>query len=123
MKATTDKEEITALKQAQKLFDQETKLKKELKQLQEALDLLVFKQYSQLDEQVIKSLVVEDKWLATLKINIEAEIERVTQQLANRARELDERYAKPLSAISKSVDSLSDKVADHLKAMGLEWGV
>src|SRR5690606_21323195 len=93
MKVTTDKEEMTALKQVQKLFDQETKLKKELKQLQEALDLLVFTQYAQLDESAIKTLVVEDKWLATLKSNIEAEIERVTQQLANRVKELDERYA------------------------------
>ena len=123
MKVTTDKEEMTALKQVQKLFDQEAKLKKELKQLQDALDLLVFKQYPQLDEQAIKSLVVEDKWLATLKANIEAEIERVTQQLANRVKELDERYAEPLPVISKSIDDLSEKVAAHLKAMGLEWAV
>lgn len=121
MKVTTDKEEITALKQVQKLFDQEAKLKKGVKQLQDALDLLVFKQYPQLDEQEIKTLVVEDKWFATLKANIEAEIERVTQQLANRAKELDERYAEPLPVISKSIDDLSDKVAAHLKAMGLEW--
>lgn len=121
MKVTTDKEEMTALKQVQKLFDQETKLKKELKQLQDALDLLVFKQYPQLDEQAIKTLVVDDKWLATLKTNIEAEIERVTQQLANRVKELDERYAEPLPAISKSIDDLSEKLNTHLKAMGLEW--
>lgn len=123
MKVTTDKEEMTALKQVQKLFDQETKLKKELKQLQEALDLLVLTQYAQLDDQAIKTLVVEDKWLATLKANIEAEIERVTQQLANRVKELDERYAEPLFVISQSIDDLSDKVAAHLKAMGLEWAV
>lgn len=121
MKVTADKDESVVLKHTQKLFDQEAKLKKELKQLQDALDLLVFKQYPQLDEQAIKTLVVDDKWLVTLKANIEAEIERVTQQLANRVKELDERYAVPLSAISKSVDRLSDRVAVHLKAMGLEW--
>lgn len=36
-------------------------------------------------------------------------------------KELEERYAEPLPAISQSVDALSDKVAGHLKAMGLEW--
>ncbi len=107
----------------QKLFEQESTLKKAVKDLQDALDLAVFQKYPQLDEQAIKTLVVEDKWLATLKANIKAEIERVTQQLANRVKELDERYAEPLPQISKNVDSLSDKVAQHLKAMGLEWSL
>jgi len=64
---------------------------------------------------------VEDKWLATLKARIEAEIERITQQLANRVKELEERYAEPLPAITRQVEALSEKVAGHLKAMGLEW--
>lgn len=123
LKVTADKDENVVLKHTQKLFDQEAKLKKELKQLQDALDLLVFKQYPQLDEQAIKTLVVEDKWLTTLKTNIEEEIERVTQQLANRVKELDERYAEPMPAITQSLEALSDKVVGHLKMMGLEWVV
>lgn len=55
--------------------------------------------------------------------NINAEIERVTQQLANRVKELEERYSEPLPALTQSVENLSDKVADHLKAMGLEWAL
>lgn len=123
LKVSKDSDEISVLKQVQKLFEQESTLKKVVKELQDALDLAVFQKYPQLDEQVIKTLVVEDKWLATLKSNIEAEIERVTQQLTNRVKELDERYAEPLPQISKNVDSLSDKVAQHLKAMGLEWSL
>ena len=123
LKVSKDAEEISVLKQVQKLFEQESTLKKAVKDLQDALDLAVFQKYPQLDEQAIKTLVVEDKWLATLKANIEAEIERVTQQLANRVKELDERYAEPLPQISKNVDGLSDKVAQHLKAMGLEWSL
>ena len=98
-------------------------MKKAVKDLQDALDLAVFQKYPQLDEQVIKTLVVEDKWLTTLRSNIEAEIERMTQQLANRVKELEERYAEPLPEISKSVSDLSEIVATHLKAMGLEWSV
>jgi len=123
LKLATDPDEKAALKQAQKLFDAEADAKKSLKEHQEALDLAVFKHYPSLNEAEIKTLIVEDKWLASLQANIQAEIERVTQQLANRVKELEERYAEPLPAITQSVDVLSDKVAGHLKAMGLEWSL
>jgi len=121
LKLATDPEEIAALKQAKKLFDAEAKAKKALKAAQEALDQSVFQQYPKLSEAEIKTLIVEDKWLTTLKARIEAEIERITQQLANRVKELEERYAEPLPAITRQVEALSEKVAGHLKAMGLEW--
>jgi len=105
------------------LFDAEAEGKKSLKEHQEALDLRVFKHYARLSDAETKTLIVEDKWLASLQANIQAEIERVTQQLANRVKELEERYAEPLPAITQSVDMLSDKVSGHLKAMGLEWSL
>ncbi len=123
LKVATDPDEKSALKQAQKLFDNEANAKKVLKKAQDALNLAVFKQYPKLSIDEIKTLIVDDKWLATLQSNIEAEIERVTQQLANRVKELEERYNEPLPAITKSVEDLSDKVAGHLKAMGLEWSL
>jgi type I restriction enzyme M protein len=121
LKLTTDFDEKAALKQAQKLFDAELEAKKSLKEHQDALDLKVFKQYAALREAEIKILIVEDKWLTSLQTNTQAEIKRVTQQLANRVKELEERYAEPLPVITQSVDVLSEKVAEHLKAMGLEW--
>ncbi|MCR9423193.1 type I restriction-modification system subunit M [Vibrio sp. RM-69-4] len=123
LKLATDSDEKAALKQAKKLFDAEAEAKKALKEAQEALDLAVFKQYPKLSIDEIKSLIVDDKWLATLESNIVAEIERVTQQLANRVKELEERYSEPLPALTQSVENLSDKVSGHLKAMGLEWGL
>lgn len=123
LKVATDPDEKSALKQAQKLFNNEANTKKALKKAQDALDLVVFKQYPKLSIDEIKNLIVDDKWLATLQSNIEAEIERVTQQLANRVKELEERYNEPLPTITKSVEYLSEKVAGHLKAMGLEWSL
>ncbi|EJG0996697.1 type I restriction-modification system subunit M [Vibrio parahaemolyticus] len=123
LKLATDSDEKAALKQAKKLFDAEADAKKALKEAQDALDLAVFKHYPKLITDEIKSLIVEDKWLATLESNIVAEIERVTQQLANRVKELEERYSEPLPAVTQSVAYLSDKVAGHLKAMGLEWAL
>jgi len=121
LKLATDSDEKAALKQAKKLFDAEFEAKKALKEAQDALDLAVFKQYPKLSIDEIKSLIVDDKWLATLESNIVAEIERVTQQLANRVKELEESYSEPLPTITQSVENLSDKVAGHLKAMGSEW--
>ncbi|PHR52373.1 MAG: type I restriction-modification system subunit M [Robiginitomaculum sp.] len=118
-----DHKEITALKQATRLFNAEAAAKKAVKETQEALDLAVFNHYSKLSIDEVKSLIVEDKWLATLQANIVAEIERVTQQLANRVKQLEERYSAPLSTLNSSVDTLSGKVAGHLKAMGLEWSL
>lgn len=121
LKVTQDSEEIEVIKQVQKLVEKESKLKKEVKDLQETLEINVFNKYPTLAEEEVKDLVVQDKWFATLNSSIEAEIERVTQQLANRVKELNERYAEPLPQITQNVEALSLKVAEHLKAMGLEW--
>ena len=122
-KLATDSEELLVLKQATKLFNADTAAKKAVKTAQEALDLAVFNQYPKLSIDEVKVLIVEDKWHATLQINIVAEIERVTQQMANRVKQLEERYSAPLPTLTNSVDELSDKVAGHLKAMGLEWAL
>ncbi|OEE62294.1 type I restriction-modification system subunit M [Vibrio splendidus] len=120
-KLATDSEELAALKQATKLFNADAAAKKAVKTAIEALDLAVFNQYPELSIDEVKVLIVEDKWHATLQTNIVAEIERITQQMANRVKQLEERYSAPLPTLTKSVDDLSDKVANHLKAMGLEW--
>ncbi|GAP76531.1 type I restriction-modification system, DNA-methyltransferase subunit M [Pseudoalteromonas sp. SW0106-04] len=122
-KLATDADELKALKQTTKLFNAEAAAKKAVKEAIDALDLSVFNQYPKLDVSEIKTLIVDDKWLATLQANIVAEIERVTQQMANRVKQLEERYSTPLPTLTKSVDDLSDKVAGHLKAMDLEWSL
>ncbi|ELA7326698.1 type I restriction-modification system subunit M [Vibrio alginolyticus] len=122
-KLATDVDEIAALTRATKLFNAESTAKKAVKTAQESLDLAVFNQYPELSLDEVKSLIVEDKWLAVLKNSIVAEIERVTQRMANRVKQLEERYSTPLPVLEHQVDSISDKVANHLKAMGLEWNL
>ncbi len=114
-------DELTILKQSAKLFAAETTAKKVVKEAQDALDLSVFNHYAKLSIDEVKTLIVEDKWQSTLQHSITAEIERVTQQMANRVKELEERYSTPLSTIEKSVVTKSSKVIQHLKSMGLEW--
>lgn len=119
LRVTTDAEEREVLEQAKQLFDLETTAKAQIRSAQEKLDSAVLAQYGKLDESEIKQLLVHDKWLATLQSQIEAEIERITQQLASRLQELKERYSEPLPEIVENVEVLSNKVAEHLKAMGL----
>ncbi|MGL6161932.1 type I restriction-modification system subunit M [Microbulbifer sp.] len=121
LKETADAEEKQALKQAKKLFEAEAAAKKALKEAQETLDKLVLAKYPKLSEREIQTLLIDDKWLASLEAGINAEIERVTQQLANRVKQLEERYAEPLPQLTAQVETLSDRVAGHLRAMGLEW--
>ncbi|PHY62769.1 type I restriction-modification system subunit M [Shewanella xiamenensis] len=123
LKLSQDADERKALRHVQQLFDSETSAKKTVKEQQDQLDLLVFKRYATLTIDEVKTLLVQDKWQATLQGSIQAEIERMGQQLATRVKDLEERYAEPLPQISQSVEALGAKVAEHLKAMGLEWTV
>ncbi len=120
----SDDESVENLKlayQYQSLAEKETQLNSEIKDAENTLYQLLIDKYPTIPLTEVKELIVDDKWLATLQANIIAEIERVTQQMANRVKLLEERYSTPLPTLSKSVDDLSDKVAGHLKAMGLEW--
>ncbi|WP_228022016.1 hypothetical protein [Vasconcelosia minhoensis] len=122
LKGRSGDEEAAVLKQCLVRFDQETTAKKAVKETQEALDRAVFAQYPRLSEAEIKTLVVQDKWMATLERLVQAEIERVTQQLANRVKDLEERYAEPLPQLVEEVEARSRLVEAHLRKMGLTWG-
>lgn len=119
LKHATDAEEREVLEQTKRLFDLESNAKAQLKTAQEKLDAAVLAQYGKLSEVDIKQLLVAEKWLATLQAQIEAEIERITQQLASRLQELKQRYSEPMPEITANVEQLSLKVSEHLKAMGL----
>ncbi len=77
--------------------------------------------YSKLTESEIKTLVVDDKWLAALDAVIHGEMDRVSQQLTQRVKELAERYETPLPQMVGRVAELEAKVDRHLEAMGFSW--
>lgn len=89
-----------------------------VKAAQAELDAAVVAQYAKLTEEEVKALLVQGKWLAQLRADVEAEVDRVSQALAGRVKVLAERYATPLSKLAQDLEGLSDKVAAHLKRMG-----
>ncbi|WP_227815033.1 HsdM family class I SAM-dependent methyltransferase [Nitrogeniibacter aestuarii] len=115
------KEEMAVLKQWLKLSEQESKLKKAVKELDAQLDQLAHDHYGKLSVAEVKTLVVDDKWLARLAADLQGELDRVGQTLTGRIRELAERYATPLPRLVDEVAVLSAKVEAHLKRMGATW--
>ena len=77
--------------------------------------------YPTLTEDEIKTLVVDDKWLATLAAAVQGELDRVSQTLTGRIRQLAERYATPLPQLTDEVTTLAARVDEHLKKMGAVW--
>ena len=77
------------------MIEAEAKAAKAVKEAQARLDEQVLARYAALTEAEIKTLVVEDKWFTSIRGAIEGEVQRLTQQLAGRVKELEERYARP----------------------------
>ena len=69
----------------------------------------------------IKTLVVNDKWLSTLATAVQGELDRVSQTLTGRIRQLAQRYETPLPKLVDNVADLSSRVDEHLKRMGAVW--
>lgn len=97
----------------------ESVAKKQLKELEASLGRLAYEKYSKLSIEEIKALVVEDKWLATLQAEVVSELERISQALSSRVRDLASRYESPLPVLIGEVTELSAKVDEHLRKMGV----
>jgi type I restriction enzyme M protein len=115
------KEEREVLTSYTLFIDAVSKVSKAVNKEQKALDQQVLARYTTLTETEIKTLVVEDKWGASVQSAVEGEVQRVTQELTDRLQELEERYAQPLSDLEHEVNKLSAKVNEHLQNMGVDW--
>jgi type I restriction enzyme M protein len=114
-------DEAAVLKHWLELNTKETDYKKAIREAEAALDLLAYGKYPQLTEAEIKGLVVDDKWLLRLSAAVQGELDRVSQTLTGRIRQLAERYAVPLPKLEDEVENLAARVAEHLKRMGAVW--
>lgn len=114
-------EERALLEDALAQFEQLADVNKAIKSGEEKLYTALAKKYTSLTEAEIKVLVIEDKWMATLERDVMSEMERVTQALASRIRQLEERYTRPLPTLEQAVEDYRSKVETHLKRMGFAW--
>jgi type I restriction enzyme M protein len=84
-------------------------------------DAKAYARYPRLGEDEIKGLVVDDKWFAALDAAIHGELDRVSQTLTRRVKELAERYEAPLPRLTDRVAELEARVSRHLEKMGYAW--
>jgi type I restriction enzyme M protein len=115
------KEETTILDKWLELSDRESYLKKRLKDAEAVLDAKVYATYPKLSEDEVKYLVVEYKWMESLKAVIQEEIDRTSQTLTQRLKELAERYESTLPQMVSVVHELEARVNSHLEKMEFSW--
>ena len=114
-------EEHQALEDYSALLDQQADAKARLKAAQEDLEAKLDAKYPTLTEDEIKTLVVDEKWLTTIAAAVQGELDRVSQTLTGRIRQLAERYATPLPQLTDEVAALAARVGVHLQKMGAVW--
>ncbi|RQT42500.1 type I restriction-modification system subunit M [Burkholderia cepacia] len=117
----TISDELRVLLNWLKLAAEESALKKRVKDADAALDALAYAQYPKLRDADVQALVVDDKWLATLDAAVHGEMDRLSQQLTTRVKELGERYEAPLPQLNERVAALETRVSRHLEEMGFAW--
>lgn len=109
-----------ALEAYSALLDQQADAKARLKAAQDDLEAKLDAKYPTFTEDEIKTLVVDDKWLATIAAAVQGELDRVSQTLTSRIRQLAERYDTPLPQLTDEVTALEAKVSRHLERMGFK---
>lgn len=114
-------DELKVLNDCLALLEKEADADSRVKDAQKELEAKVAAKYGKLTEDEIKTLVVDDKWLATLAAAVQSELDRVSHALTGRIRQLAERYAAPLPQLATEVETLAALVAEHFKKMGAVW--
>ena len=111
-------EELELLNAYLELMELEAGANKKIKDAHEAQDKQVIDRYKALTEDEVKIMVVDDKWLAAISGGVNTEVERISQRLTLRIKELAERYATPMPELNTNVDALEAEVSKHLEKMG-----
>jgi type I restriction enzyme M protein len=122
--------EKAILEQYLHLTEKLTKLNTKLKETKADLDNKLLAKYGSVQTQLIaslsiddiKTLAVADKWMATIEHTVKNEMQRISQHLTQRIKELAERYEIPMPQLIAEVSKIEEKVNAHLAKMGFVWG-
>lgn len=114
-------DELKVVQEYLTLLEKESDIKSDVKSAEEKLDQQLLSRYKTLTEDEIKQLVVDDKWMGTLEQLVQSEMDRISQRLTQRVKDLAKRYENTLPELDKEVKDLAQKVDGHLKKMGFSW--
>lgn len=111
-------DELEILEQYLKIMDIESKANKKIRDTEKKLQKKVQAKYKELSKAETQDILVNDKWMVTIINEINTEMDRISNRLTNRIKELSERYGETLPEMEAEVEELSKKVKSHLQRMG-----
>ncbi len=119
LKNATDSEDKKILKTALELLEAKNKALKMKNKAHEELELKAFHQYKNLKLDEIKDLIIQDKWLNSLKNALENKIQKRINAFTSVLNEIISSYSNSLLELDKEVKESESKVLEHLKDLGL----
>ncbi|RKV07099.1 type I restriction-modification system subunit M [Helicobacter pylori] len=119
LKNATDSEDKQILKTALELLEAKNKALKMKNKAYEELELKAFHQYKNLEINEIKDLIIQDKWLNSLKNALENKILKRTNAFISALNGIISSYSNSLLELDKKVKESESKVLEHLKDLGL----
>jgi type I restriction enzyme M protein len=118
--AVGDSDMLDCAEAGLKLLAAEADAKKARKVAQSELDLATLEQCGRLTEDEVKTLVLDDKWAATLNRRVAAVVDALAYSLVARIQQLGERYAETVGDLEAALEEFEAKVSGHLAAMGID---
>ncbi|MFP6142640.1 type I restriction-modification system subunit M [Helicobacter pylori] len=119
LKNATDSEDKKILKTALALLEAKNKALKMKNKAHEELELKAFHQYKNLELNEIKDLIIQDKWLKSLKNALENKILKRINAFTSTLNGIIQTYSNSLLELDKEVKESESKVLEHLKDLGL----
>ncbi|AVG74412.1 type I restriction-modification system subunit M [Helicobacter pylori] len=119
LKNATDLEDKEILKTALELLEAKNKALKMKNKAYEELELKAFHQYKNLKLDEIKDLIIQDKWLNSLKNALENKILKRINAFTSALNTIISNYSNSLLELDKEVKESESKVLEHLKDLGL----
>ncbi|WQT00326.1 type I restriction-modification system subunit M [Helicobacter pylori] len=119
LKNATDLEDKEILKTALELLEAKNKALKMKNKAHEELELKAFHQYKNLKLGEIKDLIIQDKWLKSLKNALENKILKRINAFTSALNGIISNYSNSLLELDKEVKESESKVLEHLKDLGL----
>ncbi|RVZ29760.1 type I restriction-modification system subunit M [Helicobacter pylori] len=119
LKNATNLEDKQILKTALESLEAKNKALKMRNKAHEELELKAFHQYKNLELDEIKDLIIQDKWLNSLKNALENKILKRINAFISALNGIIQTYSNSLLELDKEVKESESKVLEHLKDLGL----
>lgn len=113
-------DEFELLQKYASLIEKEAEAKAKIKEAEKELEKKVIAKYPTLTLDEIQTLTIDRKWMDEIETLVMSEIERTSQTLTGRIRELADRYCETLPEIEEATKSLTATVDEHLAKMGFK---